>query len=181
MRLRFLKLAVTVGIVLSVVGAIKSKDASSSGATALRKVGMIMLLVCFVIIGFIDLLFWQAKDQLMKHQKTLLNGISCGMPFLAVRVIYSVLSAFSGSSTFSTSGVSATSSSSLAQFNSISGSWQLFLVMSTLMEFVVVVIYIFDAEYQGTDTESPSTNHVPLYPQPAYYPPPQGQTYAKGG
>ncbi|KAH8120501.1 hypothetical protein DFH11DRAFT_1560345 [Phellopilus nigrolimitatus] len=159
-------------------------------ATTLRRVGVIILLASFIILGFFDLLFWQAKGQLMKYQKTLLNGISCGMPFLAVRVVYSVLSSFSGSSTFSASGISSTSSSSLAKFNSISGSWELFLVMSTLMEFVVVAIYIFfglrlpiskGAEYQGTDTESPSVNHVPLYPQPAYYPPPQVQTYTKGG
>jgi hypothetical protein len=60
-----------------------------------------------------------------------LSGITAALPFLGVRTIYSVLSAFSGDNP----------SGSLYKFNRIYGEWQIYLVMSLIMEYVMVVIY----------------------------------------
>ena len=56
-------------------------------------------------------------------------------------MIYSVLSAFSSSAVFTSTGIEP-GTGSLAKFNSITGEWQIFLGMSIIMEFVVVGIYI---------------------------------------
>jgi len=60
----------------------------------------------------------------------LLAGVSAALPFLAVRVVYTVLSAYSGSKP------------QLHKFNRITGDWKFYLVMGLIMEYVVVLIYI---------------------------------------
>ncbi|KAI5123723.1 hypothetical protein M0805_000316 [Coniferiporia weirii] len=190
-RLRLVKLLITTGLVISIVGAIEASSSSESSrntSTTLRRVGSILLAASYVILVFVHFLFWQAGDELVKFQKTLLKGISCALPFLAVRTLYSVLSSFSPASSFTSTGVSSGSSSGLAKFNSISGEWQIFLVMGILMEFIVVSIYIFfglrlpiskEIGYQGAHTNSPSISAIPLYGNSSY-PPSQGKLYAEG-
>lgn len=78
-------------------------------------------------------------NNLMKHRRTLLVAISSALPFLGIRVVYSILSAFSGSLSFT--GTATASTSPLAKFNMLTGSWPIYLCMSVLMELVVVVIY----------------------------------------
>ena len=68
----------------------------------------------------------------------LLVGISCALPFLLVRVIYSVLSGYSPSAV---PGQPA-AHNSLSKFSSQTGSWGIYLVMSVLMELIVIFIYI---------------------------------------
>lgn len=184
-RLRLLHVLITVGLIMTVIGAIDAGNSSQSkrdkGST-LRKVGGIILLTAFVILTLIHLLFWKCKQELVRYQTTLLKGISFAVPFLAVRVVYTTLSAFSPSSSLSTSAITSGSSSGLAKFNSTSGSWQLFLVMSVLMEFVVISIYIFFGlrlpigknvdDDESTTTYSSNATQIPLYPHtaPGYYP-----------
>jgi hypothetical protein len=61
------------------------------------------------------------------------------LPFLGVRVVYSILSAYSGSPistpTSSTTG-------SLSKFNIVNGEWQIYLVMGLVMEYIVVLVYV---------------------------------------
>ena len=64
------------------------------------------------------------------------------MPFIFVRTLYSVLSAFSPAPTFGQGAATASSHNSLSKFNSITGEWQLFLGMSIMMEFLVVIMYL---------------------------------------
>lgn len=68
-------------------------------------------------------------------------GISYALPFLAIRVLYGLLGSFSSISL--SYAVTGSSSSSLSKFNYISGSWTIYLIMSTIMEFIVIAIYIF--------------------------------------
>lgn len=73
----------------------------------------------------------------------MLTAITVALVPLAVRLIYNILSAFSPAPTLSSGEiVSSNPSSSLAKFNSFSGSWQLYLVMFVLMELLVVLIYV---------------------------------------
>lgn len=71
-------------------------------------------------------------------------GISTALPFLIVRCVYSVLSALSPISSFgpSTANLPAAPHSALSEFNSFSGSWLIFLLMSLVMEYIVVLIYL---------------------------------------
>lgn len=64
-------------------------------------------------------------------------GISCALPFLGVRVIYSVISTFSGSPIPSATG----NTNSLAKFNLANGSWWIYLIMGLLMEYISICIY----------------------------------------
>ena len=63
------------------------------------------------------------------------------LPFLAVRVLYSILSAFAPFPQFNAGGV-IVATGGLEDFSSIAGKWQIYLVMSVLMEFAVALIYI---------------------------------------
>ncbi len=67
----------------------------------------------------------------------LLLGISIALPFVGVRVLYSLLSGFAPSfipgTTPPTGG--------LSKFNSQLGSWVIYLIMSVLAEFYTVSIY----------------------------------------
>ncbi|KAL5518692.1 hypothetical protein ACEPAH_375 [Sanghuangporus vaninii] len=184
-RLRIVHLLITGAAVMFIIGATDatSDDASerSTGST-LRKVGGILFLVAFLAIVSCIVVFWSAQFELLKYQKILLKGISCAVPFLAVRVLYSILSSFSPSSSFSSLGTSSESTSGLAMFNTITGRWQLFLVMGVLMEFFVVSIYLFfglrlpiseGVDYEAAQTVSSNASSIPLYPPigAGFYPP----------
>jgi len=145
---RLLRVALTVAFALAIVGAIKAADSDSSDRSTgaiLRKVGGLMILGCFLFMAFVHLLLWTFKDRFLTHHRTLLLGISSALPFLLIRCIYSVLSAFSPVASFGsdvTTSLPPVKHTSLSKFNSFSGSWQIFLVMSLVMEYVVVLIYL---------------------------------------
>ena len=67
----------------------------------------------------------------------LLAGISLALPFLGVRVVYSIVSSYSGSPIPG----STSAHNSLAKFNMSNGTWWIYLVMGLLMEYIVVCIY----------------------------------------
>lgn len=73
---------------------------------------------------------------------------------LGVRILYQVLSAFSPTPNITATGILPGSSSSLAKFNSFTGSWPIFLVMFVIMELLVASIYIaagfFTPTYHGS-------------------------------
>jgi hypothetical protein len=60
----------------------------------------------------------------------LFASVSAALPFLAVRLVYNVLSAYSGFKP------------QLHKFSRSTGDWRIYLVMSLIMEYVVVFIYI---------------------------------------
>ena len=70
------------------------------------------------------------------------TAILCSIPFLLVRIVYSVLAAFAPLATFTSEGI-IPGKGALAKFSSFGGSWEAFLFMGILMEFLVVCIYIF--------------------------------------
>jgi len=142
---RIIRVAVTVALALSIAGAVEASNANASDrstASTLRKVGAILLIGSFGVIAFLHFLYWQNVEQIFHHRRTLLVGISCALPFMAVRVVYSVLSGFSPFPSFTSQGIVSDSSSPLAKFNSFSGSWQIYLVMSLVMEFCAVLVYL---------------------------------------
>jgi hypothetical protein len=71
----------------------------------------------------------------------LLIAISSALPFLAVRMIYSILNAFSNTASLSSADAARQPHNSLTKFNLIVGDWRIYLVMSLLMEYIAVLIY----------------------------------------
>jgi hypothetical protein len=117
----------------------------------------------------------------------LLIAISCALPFLGIRVLYSILSSFSGSLISTAS--SAPNTNSLAKFNMASGDWRIYLVMSVLMEIIVTVIYTtagaktpLQQDYHLNASGNPEEEH-PLYSSQAlsgYLPPKEQHHYTQG-
>jgi len=145
---RLLRIVLTAAFALAIVGATEATDSSAStrstGAT-LRKVGGILILACFLFMAFVHFLLWTFKDRLFTRHRHLLLGVSSALPFLLVRCVYSVLSAFSPISSFGsnvTTSLPPAKHTSLSKFSSFSGSWQIFLAMSLVMEYIVVLIYL---------------------------------------
>ena len=116
-------------------------------------------------------------------------GISSALPFLAVRVLYSILGAFAPAPTsgFGSTGIPSTDTNSLSKFSSFNGSWEIFLFMSLLMEYITVLIYLtvgiftppekdavaaYDTELQRRDQSTkdafyPNYQREEVYPAPA--------------
>lgn len=142
---RIIKLLILVALILVIYGASQSASTDSSKrntAQTLRRVGAILLLIAFIVIAAIHGLFWTHANKILRHHRTLLIGVSLAIPFLTVRIIYSVLSAFSPNTAFSSSGATTTSTNGLSKFNLLTGSWHIWLVMSLIMEFIVIALYL---------------------------------------
>jgi hypothetical protein len=141
---RLLQLLGTIALVLTIIGIsdeTSSTSGSSSSGNTMRRAGVILFAVLYIILVGVCLHQWTQIHSVMRYRKQLLKAISVALPFLAIRTLYSILSTFS-SSTFSTSSTSTTSDTSdLAKFNLFTGEWQIYLVMDMLMEYAVVIIY----------------------------------------
>ncbi|KAI6133378.1 hypothetical protein EDD16DRAFT_1890941 [Pisolithus croceorrhizus] len=162
---RLLHLLGVAALVLTIVGI----SESGSSATTMRRAGVILFAVLYVIIVLGAVVQWASRQQVMKYRKQLLIAISVALPFLAVRTLYSILSTFSSSTFITTdSTTTSTSNGALAKFNMFTGEWQIFLAMDLLMEYICVLVYIFagstlklDQDYQLQDYEDYPLNSKP--------------------
>lgn len=147
--LRLMGLLGIVALALTIAGGVKAgtatTEANMNSGTNLRHIGVILFAVLFGLVFLMHLFCWSNRERLMRYRRTLLAGISGALPFLAVRVAYTVLSAFAPATrSISPSGQSTlvTSSSPLVKFNSTQGSWVVYLCMSVLPEFLTVLVYL---------------------------------------
>jgi hypothetical protein len=156
-----LGLIAIVGFILSLVGGINGTSTNPSEinqAKTLRHVGSILFVVVYGFLVAVHIGCWLCARRLTKARRTvcdvysqlslmcfdalltqLLIAISSALPFLAVRVVYSVLSAYSGSPI---STPTSSTTSSLSKFNIVNGECQIYLVMGLVMEYIVVLVYI---------------------------------------
>ncbi|KAH9836535.1 uncharacterized protein C8Q71DRAFT_857768 [Rhodofomes roseus] len=146
--LRLLSLLYTLALAIIIFGGVKMGNAKSQSelntGTTLRHVGAVVMAVLFVAMFLLHLVCWSNISRITKARRTLLAGISAALPFLLVRIAYTVLSAFAPyPRSFSATGqvITTTSESPLAKFNTSTGSWQIYLLMSVLTEYATVVIY----------------------------------------
>jgi len=157
-----IRIGITAGFVLAITGvseATSSNPSTVNSAQSLRKAGSIVLIITFFALCVLQTLCWSVADRLRRDhisKFTMLIGATCATPFVAVRVIYSALSAFGPKTNYSLIGTSnPPHPTGLGKFNSITGEWQLFLVMSLLMEYIAIVIYLGFATTQlFGDTEA---------------------------
>lgn len=191
---RLLGLLATIALALSIYGgteASSSSQSSQKSSNQLRQIGAILFLVLYVLLVGVHVFCWMRSSLLMKNRRTLLVAISSALPFLGVRVIYSVLSAYSGSLVLSPSSSTAPAKqSSLAAFNMVTGDWPIYFCMSVLMEAITVVIYTtagikiplqqdYHAQAKFEDDEHPlyAVGGQTAYNPPYGAPPPQGGRY----
>ncbi|KAG2370239.1 hypothetical protein BDR07DRAFT_1265453 [Suillus spraguei] len=138
------------GVLLTVIG-FSTVSRSISGASTLRKGGFLIFSVQYIALVGICIFLWTQVRLVMKYRKRLLKAISFALPFLAVRTVYGVLSTIT-TDTFAGSTTSS-NTSSLAEFDLVTGNWQIFLVMSMVTEYAVVIIYTVSAFVLPLDQE----------------------------
>ncbi|KAG2129755.1 hypothetical protein DEU56DRAFT_890479 [Suillus clintonianus] len=141
----FLQLYNTAGVLLTVIGILNASHSSSS-ANTMRKAGfLIFSVLCIALVG-IWIFLWTKVRLVMKYRKRFPKAVSITLLFLAVRTVYGVLSAISTSTfTVSTNSSCEPNTGDLAEFNLVTGEWEIYLVMVMLAEYAIVIIYIVEA------------------------------------
>ncbi|KAK9428954.1 hypothetical protein V1505DRAFT_192718 [Lipomyces doorenjongii] len=152
--LHFCRLALLTAIVLGIVGGVElSQNNPPQTASTLPRVSIVLIIVVFAILTLFALYFL-GFAQLRSHSRILTLGITVALPFLLVRIMYSLLNAFA--------------SSTANNFNSLTGSWTIYLAMDVIMEFVVVTVlsatgyllHIYSAKNETTDMEPPYAHEL---------------------
>ncbi|KAF7971828.1 hypothetical protein HWV62_19835 [Athelia sp. TMB] len=166
---RLLYLIGLIGLVLSIYGGSEADTTDPktlSNSTTLRHVGSILLAVLYLLLVGVHLFLWSTASRLDMHRRRLLTGISLALPFLGVRVAYSVVSTFSGSPIPDGSA----NTNKLAKFNLANGTWWIYLVMGLLMEYISICIYTIVGWKTPASQErvGPKEDGYPLEQQAGY-------------
>ncbi|KAM5533770.1 hypothetical protein V8D89_012545 [Ganoderma adspersum] len=140
----------TIAVILSVVGgtdisSAKNESDLSSAATH-RRIGAALFVVLYAAVVAITVFCWGKRAQVLTYRRKLLLAIAASLPFIFVRIVFTVLSSFAPLPfAFDADGhmVPETSDSPLKHFLSTSGNWAIYLFMSVAAEYVVVLIYTF--------------------------------------
>jgi len=124
---RLLQLLITVSLILCIAGGTSST--SSTGAytpQTTTKVGVILYLLAFLALCFIAATTMRKLSNAPKDEKRLVWAVLIALPLILVRIIYSILSVFHHDH----------------DFNLITGSVAIHVVMAILEEMAVVIIYL---------------------------------------
>jgi len=128
MRLLFLA-----GLALLIAGSVlignyKNTDDVKTGLK-LAKAGYIVIAVIIAIVFAFDVFFWSRSKSLSHTSRRVLIATTISIPFLIVRITYACLGVFQ-------TGAKAT------RWSPLYGSIAALVVMHSMMEYIVVVIYI---------------------------------------
>ena len=148
LHFRILQLLITVGLILCIVGGTSST--SSTGVyqpQTTTKVGIVLYLIAFIALGLIAAVTTYKLSNAPSGEKRLVWAVIIALPFILVRLIYSLISVFSHD----------------RHFNLITGSVAILVVMAVLEEMAVVLIYLVIG--WKTDTLTP-TNRGPIASRP---------------
>ncbi|MCJ1392954.1 hypothetical protein MMC18_005826 [Xylographa bjoerkii] len=127
---RLLGLAPIIAVILAIVGGIDESDNSdpskvSSGIT-LVKAGVIIFMVTFLVFAIITLATFSRLRCILAGEERALYALALSIPFIFVRLIYSIIVDFADN----------------PQFNLITGNVVIQGCMASLMEFIVVILYL---------------------------------------
>ncbi|KAI9649211.1 hypothetical protein NHQ30_001779 [Ciborinia camelliae] len=129
--LKLIEILTLVGLILGIVGGINASNAYPTTGKWIpgtdSKVSNILFIVSFVALFAITILTSFSISHAENGEKRILLGIAIALPFLFVRLLYSILSTFVAHST---------------KFNSFTGSVSILLCMALLEELVIVMIYL---------------------------------------
>ncbi|KAG4031028.1 hypothetical protein MFRU_010g01540 [Monilinia fructicola] len=129
--LKLIEVLTLVGLILGIVGGINASDAYTTTGKWIpgteSKVSNMLFIVAYVALLSITILTSVSISHAENGEKRILAAIAMALPFLLVRLLYSILSTFVAHST---------------EFNSFSGSVTILLCVALLEELVIVVIYL---------------------------------------
>ena len=126
---RLLGLVPIVAVILAIIGGIdqsSSKPSTVSSGVTLVRAGVILFLVIFIIFAAITLATFLKLRALSSGEERLLYALALSIPFILVRLIYSVIVDYAGN----------------PQFNLVTGDVVIQACMASLMEFIVVILYL---------------------------------------
>ncbi|KAJ8069268.1 hypothetical protein OCU04_002930 [Sclerotinia nivalis] len=129
--LKLIEILTLVGLILGILGGTNASHLYTTTGKWIpgteSKVSNILFIVAFVALLITTILTSSSISHAENGEKRILLAVALALPFLSVRLLYSVLSTFVTHST---------------QFNSFTGSITILLCMSLLEELVIVVIYL---------------------------------------
>ncbi|QSZ37175.1 hypothetical protein DSL72_009269 [Monilinia vaccinii-corymbosi] len=129
--LKLIEMLMLIGLILGIVGGINASDAYTRTGKWIpatdSKVSNILFIFSFVALLVTTILTTFSISHAEQGEKRILLAISLALPFLFVRLLYSILSTFVAHST---------------EFNSFTGSVTVLLCVALLEELVIVVIYL---------------------------------------
>jgi hypothetical protein len=126
---KFIELVILVGLILGIVGGVNAgNDFVNTGTFVpgtLNKVGTALFIACYVAIVLSTILISFSIQHATHGEKRILLAVAISLPFLLVRLVYSIMSTLVRNN----------------QFNLLDGSVTILLCVAFIEEFVVVVIY----------------------------------------
>ena len=127
MHFRAVQLVITLGLILSIVGGTNSISSTGIYTTqTTSKVGVVLFIISYVALVLIAVLTTLNLSSADAGEKRLDFAVVLALPFILVRLAYSALAVFSHHH----------------EFKLIGGSVAIQAIMSVLMEFIVVFIYL---------------------------------------
>jgi len=130
MIFRILAVAPIIAVILAIVGGSQEAENSDpskvSTGTSLVQAGVIIFMVTFLIFAAITLATFLRLRSISVGEQRVLYAVALSIPFIFVRLIYSIIVDFAGNS----------------QFNLITGDVVIQACMASLMEFIVVILYL---------------------------------------
>jgi len=115
-----------IALILCIVGATNASSPDQIDSQSTVHIGVILYLVVWITLVLLTLGACLLKRKREQGEGALIMAVTCAIPFIFIRLLYSLLSAFSHDKTF----------------NPVTGSDTATLFMSVLPEMVAVVIYL---------------------------------------
>mgnify|MGYP003662663261 FL=1 len=124
-----MQLPTMIALTLCIIGGTDQADNSPSDVKTGKKytkIGIIIFLFVYLLLSSLVVVTMKDIGNAMKDERRIYVAVVCALPFLAVRLLWSFLSAFSHNSDFSLTG---------------SGKPLIQLFMAVLEEFIIVCMY----------------------------------------
>ena len=154
--LRLLQLLLLVALILGIVGGIQGSDDSSKTGKytpqTASKVGIILYIVAFIALVGILVLSSGSISKVSPGEKRILLAVAASLPFILVRIIYSVMSTIANN----------------PSFNAFSGNVTILLCMADIEEWVVVIIYLAVGLTLSKKIQAPSGQPNESAPKPQH-------------
>ncbi|KAJ9613559.1 hypothetical protein H2200_003501 [Cladophialophora chaetospira] len=138
--LKAIQTPAAVALILCIVGATSASDPTKIESESTVHIGIILFAIVYVALVLLTLGAMLGRRRTGQGEMSLIVAVSFALPFLAVRVLYALLAAFSHNKSF----------------NPATGSTTVALFMDVLQEMIVVLIYLVAAV--KTPTAPAATN-----------------------
>lgn len=125
--MRIVGIVALVALILAIVGATSVDNPSQIQSNTEVHAAIILFLLVYIMIVATTLFAVSCTKQIPEGERILLKAVVLALPFIFVKILYSLLTAFSG----------------LSAFNFATGSKTADLCMAVLEEMMVVLLYLY--------------------------------------